>query len=300
MSKNPNLNSSADRIPTDNPFSTGSYLSATGKIRYTIINDYMFKIIFQHEENLKGLLCALLRIKPEDIDSIEITNPIEIGRTAKEKTFILDIRLLLNNATVINIKMQVADMGDWPDRSVGYLCRIFDRLNHGDDYKDIKPVLHISILDFNIFHDFPEFYASYKLLNVKHHQVYNDKLELRVLQLNRIKNATLEDKTHNLHLWAELFKATTWEEIKMLAHDNSNFASVAQELYKSNADERIRMECEAREDHYRRIRRQQNALNDAQAENTALKREMADLKNEIAALRAENARLKSSGIEPLN
>lgn len=39
--------------------------------------------------------------------------------------------------------------------------------------------------------------------------------------------------------WASLFKAVTWQEIKMLAHEIPVFDKVAQTLYKSNTDEQI-------------------------------------------------------------
>ncbi len=46
-----------------------SYLTATGKIRYTITNDYMFNVIFRHTDILAELLCSLLDLKREEITS---------------------------------------------------------------------------------------------------------------------------------------------------------------------------------------------------------------------------------------
>lgn len=37
-----------------------------------------------------------------------------------------------------------------------------------------------------------------------------------MLNLSRIDLATVEDKQYHIDYWASLFKATTWEEIKML------------------------------------------------------------------------------------
>ena len=96
-----------------------------------------------------------------------------------------------------------------------YLCRSFDQLNHGQEYESAKPAVHIGLLDYSLFIGQPEFYASYKLINVKSHQTYSDGLTLNVLDLTRIDLATEEDKKYNIHEWARLFKATTWEEIKM-------------------------------------------------------------------------------------
>ena len=49
------------------------------------------------------------------------------------------------------------------------------------------------------------------------HQIYSSKLRLSVLDLTHIDLATEEDRSHHIDYWASLFKAKTWEEIKMLA-----------------------------------------------------------------------------------
>lgn len=47
-----------------------SYLEATGRIDYGMTNDYMFRAILQRNEKvLKGLICSLLHLKPEEITS---------------------------------------------------------------------------------------------------------------------------------------------------------------------------------------------------------------------------------------
>lgn len=47
---------------------------------------------------------------------------------------------------------------NWPERSLVYLCRLFDNLHAGDDYTEISPACHISILDFTLFPEQTEFY----------------------------------------------------------------------------------------------------------------------------------------------
>ena len=59
--------------------------------------------------------------------------------------------------------MQVVKQKFWTNRSLSYLCSIFQNLESGDDYAQIKLDYHIGILDFSPFPDYPEFYASYKV-----------------------------------------------------------------------------------------------------------------------------------------
>lgn len=76
------------------------------------------------------------------------------------------------------------------------------------------PAVQIGILDYTLFPDAPEFYATYRLMNVKTHKIYSDKLCLSVLDLKHIELATEEDKAYQIDYWARLFKATTWKELR--------------------------------------------------------------------------------------
>ena len=77
--------------------------------------------------------------------------------------------------------------------------------------------------------------------------VYTDKFGINVLNLKCIDKATKSDKENRLDLWARLFKARTWEEIKVIA-ENYDFArEAANSIYAVSADEAIRLQCEARE-----------------------------------------------------
>ena len=147
--------------------------------------------------------------------------------------------------------MQVEDELNWKDRSLVYLCRTFDQLYVGDDYSEAKPAIHIGFLCFTPFKEHPEFYAKYKLLNVKNYEVYSDKFELRVVNLKQIELATEEDKQYQIDHWASLFMAKTWEDLKMIAQQNEYMQEATETLYELNADETIRQQCLARQDYYR-------------------------------------------------
>ena len=89
---------------------------------------------------------------------------------------------------------------------------------------------------------------------MKTHGLYSGKFVLSVVQLNQTDIATDEDKAYGIDYWARLFKAKTWEEIKMLAKNNEYLEETAESLYVANADEIVRQQCLAREDAERRER----------------------------------------------
>lgn len=253
-----------------------AFMSAHGTIRYNMTNNYMFRYILQkYRRILKGLICALLHLKPEQIKSIVITNPIDLAGDVSGKEFILDINVMMNDDTLINLEMQVANEHNWPERSLIYLCRSFDQLERGQEYEEILPAIHIGFLDFDLFPGDMEFYSTYQMLNIKTHAVYSSKFTLSVVQLNKTEYATEEDKAYGIDYWAEIFKAKTWEELKMLAENNEYMEEIAEALYVANADEIVRQQCRAREDAERRERT-------LERDNKKLKEELAGVKDELA------------------
>ncbi len=220
----------------------------SGPLPYHMLNDALFHIVFEVNPNiLNSLLCALLNLAPEDISSIEVTNPFELGCSVYDKDYVLDLKIILNTNTLINIEVQVIRLEFWKERALGYLCRTYDELNKGDDYCAIKPAIQIGILDFESFKDDTEFFATYHLANDITHKFYSDKFRLSVLQLNQAEHATKEDIACKRVLWANFFKATTWEEVSMLAQKDPIFAEAAKTIYRVTADERVRNHCNARE-----------------------------------------------------
>ena len=177
--------------------------------------------------------------------------------------------------------MQVLNKGFWPERSIGYLARSFDNLKRGDDYGSTKSVIHIGFLDFDLPDIPPEFYGTYKLLNIKNHSKYSDKFTLSVINLKHIDMATAEDKKYHIDKWAALFKADTWEEIKMIAGTDEYLNEASSELFKRLADLAVQEECEAREEYYRERQYM-----------TDLRHEVEEVKNELAKSTEELARSK--------
>ena len=262
---------------------------------YRMVNDALFHIVMEaNPAVLKSLLCALLNLKEKDITSIQLMNPFELGNTVYDKNYILDLKITLNDTTLINIEVQVLKLKFWKERSLGYLCRTFDNLNKGDDYSQTKPAIQIGILDFEIFENDTEFYATYHLANDISHKIFSDKFRLSVLQLNQSEHATEEDTACKRVLWAKFFKATTWEEVSMLANHDPIFAEAAKTIYRVTEDERVRYHCDAIERGERTHRTLVNQLNEQEQQLADMNQQLADKEQENAQLRAL---LKQNGIK---
>ena len=235
--------------------------NATGNIPYGMTNDYMFRAVLQSNKIvLKGLICSLLHLSEDEVISVEITNPIMLGEAITNKEFRLDINVVLNNRSLINLEMQIANRLNWTDRSLNYLCRSYDKLQKGDDYSATRPVIHIGFLDYTLFEEHPEFYATYKFMNIRNHHVYSDKLVLGVVELNHTELATEEDKQYGIDYWAKLFKAKTWEEIKMLAENNTYITEATNTIFRLSAEELIQKRCRDREEYYQDLQNYERTI----------------------------------------
>ena len=126
-------------------------------------------------------------------------------------------------------------------------------------------------------------------MNVKNHHIYSDKLTLSVLDLSRIDLATDEDTEYHVDYWAKLFKATTWEEIKMLAAKDQYIDEASKSIFQLSADEQISKMCFDRMIYNREKRFYERTI----AEKDAA---LADKDAFIQKLQAENERLRASSV----
>ena len=184
----------------------------------------------------------------------------------------------------------------WKERSIAYACRSFDNLAKGEKYGMVRPVVHIGFLNFTLFPEHPEFYASYMLMNTnpQNQYLYSDKFRISVVDLRQIEQATGEDRRYGIDLWAKLFIATTWEEVEALAQNNEYLQETVSGVRQLTEDEKIRQQCEARESfvYWENVRNtaHQQALETIERQEEELQAKDAELqaaRDEIARLRAE-------------
>ena len=225
-----------------------------GEMEYSIMNDFLSKYTLQNDlYALKGLLAALLYIDLDEITNIEVLNPIELSDVISGKDCILDVKLELNHHKIINIEIQSVYQDFWPERSITYLCRLFDHLDSGSNYGSIKPCVHIGIVNHDLFKETDprytgELLSEYRLLNTKTHQEYSSKFEIRVLSLNHLDKATDKDKQdpNGLYYWAKFFNSRTWGDLMDAATNNDRMKSFVGTVRKLTAEEKVAEAYEAR------------------------------------------------------
>ena len=95
---------------------------------------------------------------------------------------------------LFNVEMQVRRHADWPLRSAYYLARtLANQLQGGEDYAELKPVIGIHLMDFELFEQ-DQAYWCFELRD-RHHSavVLTQSLQLHLIELpkaDRLREAT--------------------------------------------------------------------------------------------------------------
>ena len=208
--------------------------------------DFAFKEMMENEDARKGFLAAVLKLDPNDIRETRIMNPYLRKVHEDDKLGILDVRVLLNNDTVIGVEINLNRFVSWPNRSLFYTAKLYvDQINPGDSYDKLLKCVGISILGFKLFPNEPEFYSCFHLWEDTRHFLYTDQMEFHVIELPKLPEELKEDCS-NILLWAKFINAERKEEFEMLAKRDPYIASAYQQLQIISQDKEKREEYEAR------------------------------------------------------
>ena len=134
-------------------------------------NDIIFKTFFSrkgNEEFLIDFLKALLKI---EIKSITIQEEVNLEKLAtQEKGGRLDLQAELNNGIIVNIELQIKNKHNIEERTTFYSSKVVSRnLQRGKDYKEIKQVIMINILDYEML-GFDEYISKTVIVLDKHRE----------------------------------------------------------------------------------------------------------------------------------
>ncbi|MCL1828323.1 MAG: Rpn family recombination-promoting nuclease/putative transposase [Oscillospiraceae bacterium] len=184
------------------------------KLEYTLMNDVLAKMLFvKYPDLLKRLVSTLLRIRYESIEQFEITNPDIPPDAFGDKFCRLDISMAVDGGK-IDLELQVANEGDYPERSLYYWAREYSSaLGEGGEYADLPRTIVISIIAFKLF-DCEEFHSEFQPLEVTRKTPLTDKQVLHYFELPKLPRTISADD--ELKLWLKLFDAQTEEELKQI------------------------------------------------------------------------------------
>jgi hypothetical protein len=159
---------------------------------------------------------------------------------------------------------------------------MWDSPRQTNERSDAMSEIHIGFLDFTLFEDKPEFYATYKMINTKNSNIYSDKFAISVVDLSKIELATEEDKAYGIDQWAKLFKAATWEELKTMATQNTVFEDVAKSVFMYSCDKDVLEQCRKVEYDQKYVKHLNDENKSLRASNADKDIQLADKDNQLA------------------
>ena len=201
-----------------------------GKLKHTLTNDVLFKLLFvRNPELLPNLVATLLGIEPESIEELEITNSEMLPEVKGGKLCRLDINMRVDGR-IVNLEVQVKDEGNYPERSLHNWARLYSgALNAGQKYQELPRTIVVSIVEFSLF-DCAEFHSEFRPLEVTRGTLLTDKMCLHYFELNKLPKT--DDADDMLGLWLSLFKAKTETELKIIENKGIPIMTQAVEAYR--------------------------------------------------------------------
>lgn len=202
-------------------------------------SDIAFKELMRCEEVRRQFISDVLGILPEEIKSVRLENTFLGRRSRKEKECILDVRILLNDNSKINVELQIRRLAYWDKRSLFYLSKMYtEDLFTGQRYDRLKKCIVISILDFS--GDQNAGYHKVYHLRDQEGRLYSDQFEVHVIELNK------ELTGNKLDDWIRLFRVESEEELEEVRSRNAGVMRAVEEVKSMNLRKMVRTLYEAR------------------------------------------------------
>ena len=206
-----------------------------------LTSDYVFKRIFGQEENKQALKDFLESILNEEILKIEIKNP-EIPKNFYDSKYgVLDLKVTLNDKSIVDVEMQMKNEHNIEQRDTFYLASNYvNELKEGEPYTNCKKSIVINILNF-MYYNRNEYHSVARMIfeepkeeekvemGYKEEDRYMTKyLEVHIIELPKfkIKNPKMHTK---LEEWLWLFIGSD-EKVSEASKKNKEIEKIKKKL----------------------------------------------------------------------
>ena len=227
--------------------------------------DVVFHSLFRvgNEDITKAIITAITR---DNIETVDMNNDRHIiGKYAEEKLGILDLKVTLDNGTICDIEIQLADNKDTAERFLYYWSRVYSgQLVKGDDYKKLNKVIGIIILDYKFekIKEIESIHSKWKIketLSGKEIEL-TDTFELHIIEIPKARRILEREPKNEIAQWMMFLNNPNEEEVFRIVKENKEIKRAMKELEEISENEELRRIAELRE---KAIRDEKNALRHA-------------------------------------
>ena len=208
--------------------------------------DFCFKELMQNAKVRQGMIAALLGVEPEEIQETILLPTVLHTEYPDEKYGILDVKVVLKNGTQMDFEMQVTAVAYWTKRILFYLGKMYTgQLKAGESYDKLKKCIHVGILNFIHFPEDARCYRKIIFCDKDTGEAYTDLMEIHVLELEKLPKE--EQNEAGIIRWMRFLGAKSRREFEKMAEKDSYMEEAYEMLKHMSADEKKRLEYEARE-----------------------------------------------------
>ncbi len=221
----------------------------------TLLNDILFKVVFgtqRHSEALRGLLNAILGFQGSDrIAEITLLNPLREKERLEDKGTALDVKAKDGHGRVYNIEVQVQAQVAYRERSLYYAANLINsQIEAGQDYRQLRKSIHISLTDFVLFPEFDDLHSIYRLHDLQHQRTLGDLLELHYLEIAKFRKHRLEELLEPLERWLYFLRqGTHYQQVSELPEplqQEEGMITAMEATHNALCDDEVRYAIEAR------------------------------------------------------
>ncbi len=205
--------------------------------------DIVFQSLFgkNNPKITKSFVQAMLG---EKIEKIEINDDKELIRSRpNDKLGILDLQLDINNNEKVDVEVQLLNKDNFIRRLLFYLTRLYsDQVKRGDEYNEIKRVVLIAIIDFEIeeMKEIEEMEAKWKLIETKYREkVLTDLLEINIINLKKAKKEYKKNSNNEKAQWMLFLDNPESEEVQAIMKENEEIKEAIVTVKEMSEDEKM-------------------------------------------------------------
>ena len=208
-------------------------------------SDIMFKAFFTRKENEEFLKEFLESVLGEKIK--KVLHDVRLEQLAKNEKFgILDLGVELESGEFINVEIQLKDNKNIEKRTTFYASKkITEQLGAGEDYRKLKPIIIIAILDYS-FIESPE-YVTETIRVAKYDREYelNNDVKYYYIELEKFRKEN-PDMTRTINHWLSFLDMERGELLEMACEKNDKVKKAVENYEVLTGDEEVKRLSEIR------------------------------------------------------
>ena len=208
-------------------------------------DDIVFKAFFSRNENyLKSFLSAILgrqtKIK-------KVIHDARLEQLTKEMKYgILDLEVELEDGEIVNVEMQLKNNKNIEKRTTFYASKkIVEQLEPNGNYEDLKRVIVIAILDYNLTN--LKEYITETVRVVSNHKEYelNNVVKYYYIELEKFRkqNPNMQDERNQ---WLAFIDMERGDLLEMAKKENKEIEEAIEEYEVLTGDKEIKRLAEIR------------------------------------------------------